>query len=146
MSLLDSIGLHARAELSYGTNQIFGRDLLSCLGCVAVHACARCYGLLVNKLEIRIATVDLGRYISKVAEEAKISCKSQGLAIRVLREAKRKRVVAGKDLVGLAAAALYTACLRSGEKRTQKELAEAAGVTEVTLRTRCKALRARLRM
>lgn len=105
---------------------------------------ARCYGLLANKLEIRTATVDPVRYVSRVAEETKISGKTQGFAIRVLREAEKKRVVAGKDPVGLAAAALYMACLRIGEKKTQKELAEAAGVTEVTLRTRCKDLRVRV--
>jgi len=36
----------------------------------------------------------------------------------------------------LAAAALYIACRKTGEKRTQKEIAEEAGVTEVTIRNR----------
>ena len=38
----------------------------------------------------------------------------------------------------MAAAALYLACLRNHEKRTQKDVAEAAGTTEVTLRNRVK--------
>jgi len=44
----------------------------------------------------------------------------------------------------LAAAALYIACLVKNEKKTQKDIAEAAGVTEVTVRNRYKSLRRQL--
>jgi transcription initiation factor TFIIB len=54
--------------------------------------------------------------------------------------AKQKRVSAGKDPMGLAAAALYIACLQNTEKETQKDISEAAGVTEVTVRNRYKDL------
>ncbi|MEM1742085.1 MAG: sigma factor-like helix-turn-helix DNA-binding protein, partial [Desulfurococcaceae archaeon] len=47
---------------------------------------------------------------------------------------------AGKDPAGLAAAAVYIASLELGEKRTQKEVAQVAGVTEVTVRNRYKEL------
>jgi transcription initiation factor TFIIB len=46
--------------------------------------------------------------------------------------------------MGLAAAALYIACLIKNEKKTQKDIAEAAGVTEVTVRNRYKSLRRQL--
>jgi transcription initiation factor TFIIB len=48
--------------------------------------------------------------------------------------------------MGLAAAALYIACLQSNEKRTQKDIAEAAGVTEVTVRNRYKTLKRQLKL
>ena len=48
--------------------------------------------------------------------------------------------------MGMAAAALYIACLQNSEKITQKDIAEAAGVTEVTVRNRYKALRKQLRI
>jgi len=38
------------------------------------------------------------------------------------------------------AAALYWACVENGEKRIQKEVATAAGTTEVTLRNRLRGL------
>ena len=38
----------------------------------------------------------------------------------------------------MAAAALYISALLHGEKRTQREVADAAGVTEVTIRNRYK--------
>ena len=43
--------------------------------------------------------------------------------------------------MGLAAAALYLACLQNNENKTQKEISDASGVTEVTVRNRCKGLR-----
>ena len=83
-------------------------------------------------------------YVSKIAEKTGISGKTQGLAIQILRDARRRRASAGKDPMGLAAAALYIACLQNGEKKTQKDIAEAAGVTEVTVRNRYKTLKKQL--
>ncbi len=55
-------------------------------------------------------------------------------------------IVSGKDPMGLAAAALYVACVVTGEKKTQKEIAEIANVTEVTVRNRYKGLKDSLGM
>ena len=43
--------------------------------------------------------------------------------------------------MGLAAAALYLACVKNGEDKTQRDIAEAANVTEVTIRNRYKGLK-----
>jgi transcription initiation factor TFIIB len=85
-------------------------------------------------------------YISKIAEKNGISGRTQGSAIAILRAARLKRVVAGKDPMGLAAAALYIACLQNNEKITQKDIADASGVTEVTVRNRYKALKTQLKI
>ena len=47
---------------------------------------------------------------------------------------------AGKDPMGLAAAVLYLSCLKTDEKKIQRDIADAdaAGVTEVTIRNRYK--------
>ena len=107
---------------------------------------ARCYRLLLRKLDIQMPIADPLIYISKIAERTGISGKTQGLAIQILREAKKRRATAGKDPMGLAAAALYIACLQNDEKKTQKDIAEAAGVTEVTVRNRYKSLKTQLRL
>jgi len=101
---------------------------------------ARCYRLLLRELKIQMPIANPLTYVSKIAERTGISGQTQGLAIKILREARRKRAAAGKDPMGLAAAALYIACLQ----KTQKDIAEAAGVTEVTVRNRYKSLRRRL--
>jgi transcription initiation factor TFIIB len=107
---------------------------------------ARCYRLLLRELDVQMPIADPLTYISKIAENTGISGKTQGLAIQILREAKKRRAAAGKDPMGLAAAALYIACLQNDEKKTQKDIAEAAGVTEVTVRNRYKSLRKQLHL
>jgi len=105
---------------------------------------ARCYRLLLRELGVQMPIADPLTYISKIAERTGISGKTQGLAIQILSDAKRRRAAAGKDPMGLAAAALYLACLQNNEKKTQKDIAEAAGVTEVTVRNRYKSLKRQL--
>ncbi len=97
---------------------------------------ARDYRMLIRRLGIRMPIDDPVGYVSKIAERAGISGDTIGLAVRILREAQKKRITTGKDPSGLAAAALYIACQMKGEKMTQKELAQAAEVTEVTIRNR----------
>ena len=62
------------------------------------------------------------------------------MAVRILQKAKNKRITLGKDPAGIAAAALYLAGQMKGENVTQKEIAYAAGMTEVTVRNRKKEL------
>jgi len=107
---------------------------------------ARCYRLLLRELDVHMPIADPLTYVSKIAERTGISGKTQGLAIQILREARSRRAAAGKDPMGLAAAALYIACLQNNEKKTQKDIAEAAGVTEVTVRNRYKTLKKQLKL
>jgi len=105
---------------------------------------ARCYRLLLRELDVHMPIADPLTYVSKIAERTGISGRTQGIAIQILREARKRRASAGKDPMGLAAAALYIACLQNNEKKTQKDIAEAAGVTEVTVRNRYKSLKKQL--
>ena len=67
--------------------------------------------------------------------------KNKRHAIKVLKTAQENEISAGKDPMGLAAAALYLACVKNGEDKTQRDIAEAANVTEVTIRNRYKGLK-----
>ncbi len=102
---------------------------------------ARCYRLLVRELDLRMPVVDPVKCISKIATGVEISMLTQQRAIRIINEAKKKGIVTGKDPMGLAAASLYVACVLEGEKKTQKEIADVANVTEVTVRNRYKGLK-----
>lgn len=101
---------------------------------------SRAYRLLVRTLKIEMPSHDPLGYVSRIAEKARISGKIQGVAVKILQKAKRKRITMGKDPVGVASAVLYIACQLQGEPVTQKEIAEVAGITEVTLRNRKKEL------
>ena len=49
-------------------------------------------------------------------------------------------MAAGKDPMGLAAGALYLACIENGENVTQRAISQSANVTEVTIRNRYQGL------
>ena len=107
---------------------------------------ARCYRLLHLELSFQMHIAEPKMYVTKIASKAKITEKRQGVALKLLDEAKKKNIIAGKDPMGLAAAALYIACAMDGDRKTQKEISEAAGVTEVTVRNRFKGLKVSLNL
>jgi transcription initiation factor TFIIB len=101
---------------------------------------SRCYRLVLWELGYKTPIDDPVQYVSKIASNAGISQSAQTRALQLLRKARQMRVTVGKDPSGVAAAALYIACSELDEKVTQRELAEAANVTEVTIRNRYKGL------
>ncbi len=107
---------------------------------------ARCYRLLLRELDLKMPVVDPINVVSRIASIADLSEKTKRKAREFLKEASRLEVSAGKDPMGLAAAALYLACVMIGENTTQKDIANAAGVTEVTIRNRYKGLKEVLKL
>ena len=102
---------------------------------------ARSYRLLHREMDLKMPVAEASRCVSGIASRAALSEKTQRRAREILLRAKQIGISAGKDPMGLAASALYVACTLGGEEKTQKEVAEAAGVTEVTIRNRYKGLR-----
>jgi transcription initiation factor TFIIB len=102
---------------------------------------ARSYRLLISKLDIKIPIVDPTKCIIKVSNKANLDEKTKRKAIDIMYYLNRKEVPAGKDPMGIAATVLYIACLNTGEKRTQTDIAQAAGITEMTLRNRYKQMK-----
>ena len=103
---------------------------------------SRCYRLLHFELELKMPVVDSIQCIARISSKLKITEKTKRYAIKVLQEAQERKESAGKDPMGLAATALYLSCVKNGVSITQRDLAEAAGVTEVTIRNRYKGLKA----
>jgi len=102
---------------------------------------ARFYRRLITELGLRPCCSDPIRYISKVAESMSISGQTQGLAIRILKDARENHLGSGKNPSGFVAAALYIAGLLNNEKRRQKEISKVAGVADATVRYHCRCLR-----
>ncbi len=107
---------------------------------------ARCYRLLIRELDLRMPVVDPMKCVARIASKASLSEKTKRKALAILKDAEEIKISAGKDPMGLAAAALYVACVLNGENKTQKDVAEAAGVTEVTIRNRYKGLKLALKL
>lgn len=104
-------------------------------------ALSHCYRLLVLELDIKVPLIDPTKYVAQIANKAGISEKTKRIAISSMQDIIKHEISAGKNPVGLAATVLYLACLVNNENRTQKNIADAAGVTEVTIRNRFKDLK-----
>ena len=76
----------------------------------------------------------------------KLSAETQSKSVEILEHARDIELTSGRGPTGIAAAALYVASLIHGEKRTQREVADVAGVTEVTIRNRYKELIKKLKL
>jgi transcription initiation factor TFIIB len=100
----------------------------------------RNYRLIYKELNLSVPRPNARNRIPKIASKARIPQKIQLIASELLKEAEKEKITAGKDPNGLAAAALYIACIQGEVKTTQKTIAIAAGVTEVTIRNRYKGI------
>jgi transcription initiation factor TFIIB len=105
---------------------------------------------LLIELDIKVPLVDHIKCIAKVANKANLSEKTKRQAISIMDEVRRKDddilYSAGKNPMGLAGTVLYLSCLKTGENKRQLDIAQAAGVTEVTLRNRIRDLKSRLEL
>jgi transcription initiation factor TFIIB len=105
---------------------------------------SRTYRLMLREMNIRVPVDDPFKFVPKIASKLNMRVETEFRAVEILREAKKLQGLSGKDPRGMAAAALYKASRDSDDKRVQKDVAEAAGTTEVTLRNRLRGLEALL--
>ncbi len=102
------------------------------------------YRLIRRELDLQIPNISPIDYVSRFVEELKLSTETQKSAIEILKKAEKAGLFAGRDPSGLAASAIYIASIMENERRTQRELANVAHVTEVTVRNRYKELAEKL--
>jgi len=104
----------------------------------------RNYRYIVRELGLRLMPTSPQDYIPRFCSELKLSSDVQAKTLEILKEAANKELTSGRGPTGIAAASLYMASVLCGERRTQREIAETAGVTEVTIRNRYKELSEKL--
>ena len=100
----------------------------------------RTYRFVTRELGITILPSNPADYIARFASALKLNAETQSKAIEILDKAQKAELTSGRGPTGIAAAAVYVSALIHGEKRTQREVADVAGVTEVTIRNRYKEL------
>jgi transcription initiation factor TFIIB len=104
---------------------------------------SRGHRILINELDINVPPVDLVKCVARIANKMNIDEKTKRMAMHTMVDLVDREISTGKSPMGLAASVLYTSCIRNDENTTQKNIAEAAGVTEVTIRNRVKDLRSK---
>lgn len=104
----------------------------------------RNYRFIARELKLKLLPTSPQDYVSRFCSDLKLSSDVQAKTLEILKEAAKRELTSGRGPTGIAAAALYIATVLCGERRTQKNIAEFLGVTEVTIRNRYKELAEKL--
>ena len=91
---------------------------------------------IIKKLELEIKPSSPIPYIERLAEDLELTGETRSVAVDLAEQTMKKGTHAGKSPTGLAASAVYAAGRITGEKHTQKELAQMMNVTQLTIRNR----------
>jgi len=100
----------------------------------------RGYRFLIEELGCSIPPVKPAHYLMKFLKQITISEKNKEITDKILEVANELKLTSGRGPMGIVAAAIYIASLLTGERKTQREIAEIARITEATIRNRYKEL------
>lgn len=100
---------------------------------------ARYYRIMVMEMgQFTAPVVTMDKYISKIANMTQTEVRVERLALEIAEKTKDSSISDGKAPNGIAAAYLYVASVLLGQNILQRDVSSVAGVTEVTIRNRCK--------
>ncbi|MBE0516699.1 MAG: transcription initiation factor IIB [Methanophagales archaeon] len=94
--------------------------------------------LLAKRLDMKLAPTSPLEYVSRFCAKLNLEKQVEEKARKIIKEALKKDITSGRGPTGIAASAIYIAAILCDDRKTQKDVAEATGVTEVTLRVRYK--------
>jgi transcription initiation factor TFIIB len=104
----------------------------------------RTYRFISRELGLKLLPTSPIDYVPRFCSGLNLKGEVQSRAVEILRQAGERELTSGRGPTGVAAAAIYISSILGGERRTQREVAEVAGVTEVTIRNRYKELAEKL--
>jgi transcription initiation factor TFIIB len=96
----------------------------------------RTYRYISQELALEMEPVDPKKYVPRFSSQLGLSEEVKAKADEIIETTAEAGLLSGKSPTGFAAAAIYAASLLCNEKKTQREVAEVAQVTEVTIRNR----------
>ena len=100
----------------------------------------RCYRSIISRMDMAPPNLNGATYAHRVAATVKASAEATELSLQIVNNSIG-RGLGGRNPMTLAAAAVYLACLITGEDSRQSDVADAAGVSEVSVRECVKAMR-----
>jgi transcription initiation factor TFIIB len=119
-------------------------DISKALG-IRRRSLAKVCRVMISELQISIPLTDTSKFITRIASITKMSDRTKQIAAHVLSEMTKREIPAGKKPMSVAASVLYMSCEISGEHKSQAEIANAAGISLLTLRNRFFDLRRQIR-
>jgi transcription initiation factor TFIIB len=96
----------------------------------------RTYRYISKELGLEMEPVDPKQYVPRFCSELDLPEEVQAKTNEIIDTSAEQGLLSGKSPTGFAAAAIYAASLLCNEKKTQREVADVAQVTEVTIRNR----------
>ncbi len=96
--------------------------------------------LVVSRVNVNVPLPSAKDLIPRLSSDLMLEGRTVKKATEIINQAKEKYVTIGKAPGGIAGAALYIAGILENDRRTQREIAQASRVTEVTIRNRYKEL------
>ena len=105
---------------------------------------ARSFRVLSRELRLALGTPTPFDFLERLCSDLQITPGVRSRAIEIIRMADERNISAGKSPVSITAAALYIAGREMGLNCRQRDVACAAGITEVTVRNRYKELTTKL--
>lgn len=96
---------------------------------------SRTYRYISNELGLELMPIDPKQYVPRFTSKLDLTQEVEAKAKEII-DKTADPLLSGRGPSGFAAAAIYAAALLCNEKRTQREVADVAQVTEVTIRNR----------
>ncbi|TFF94802.1 transcription initiation factor IIB, partial [Candidatus Thorarchaeota archaeon] len=106
----------------------------------------QCVRLILRYVDVKVPIPSANDLMPRISADLELDGQTVQTAMDIINQARKRGITAGKDPGGLAAAALYIAGIITDDRRTQREIAEASNVTEVTVRNRYKDLATSLKI
>jgi len=101
---------------------------------------SRCYRFIARELKLKLIPTSPIAYVSRFCSNLELDDEVEAKVMEILNKAISRELTAGLGPLGLAGAAIYIASVLCNKRKTQKEIAEALNVTEVTIRNRYREL------
>ncbi len=99
---------------------------------------SRTYSVLARQLKLRVPSSTPDEYLPKIADQLALQGETRAEVARMLRELSKNPAFSSMLPTGTVAASIYVASVMGEERRSQDQIAKAAGVSEVTLRNRAR--------
>ncbi len=106
----------------------------------------RSYTTLIREMNLNPPSTDPISLIPKYMTDLGLDSEVEQLTTKILNAYRAKFSISGKDPKGLCAGAIYLACKLRNKEVTQQQIVQVIGVTEVTLRSRYKELKNKLKI
>jgi transcription initiation factor TFIIB len=109
-------------------------------GNVSVKDLSRHVRILIDNLDLKVESYNSSDFVTRIGSTVGATEKSCRDALTILAKTRETRYSEGKNPIALTAAALYVSCIINGERFTQREIAKAAGISNVSLRLRSESI------